>query len=206
MQTESEPTTEPTTGPTTGLSPRMRQLMEAALDVVAHEGIRGLTHRAVDRQAGLPEGSTSAYLRTRHALQSALVDYLATHLSDEVEALARRISEHPDDDARAAAEVGALLEQWLSGNELVARFALGLEATRDAELLQQWMRWRERMLEVVSSVVEQHGTPEPRDRAETVVAGFEGLLFGALLREPADRTPYLRRCTPLLIELLSPAT
>ena len=47
------------------LSPRRRQLLEAALHVIADEGLRGLTHRAVDRRAGLPEGSCSAYLRTR---------------------------------------------------------------------------------------------------------------------------------------------
>ena len=34
-------------------------------------GLRGLTHRAVDAEAGLPEGSCSAYMRTRVALLTA---------------------------------------------------------------------------------------------------------------------------------------
>ena len=54
------------------LSPRRRLLVDAAIEVVAAHGLRGLTHRAVDREAGLPEGSCSAYLRTRHAMISAL--------------------------------------------------------------------------------------------------------------------------------------
>ena len=41
------------------------------------QGLRGLTHRAVDRRAGLPEGSCSAYLRTRRALQGALTEHVA---------------------------------------------------------------------------------------------------------------------------------
>ena len=47
------------------LSPRRRRILDAATVVVADHGLRGLTHRAVDREAGLPEGSCSAYFRTR---------------------------------------------------------------------------------------------------------------------------------------------
>ena len=36
-----------TASPSTGLTPRRRELLRAALHVVADEGLRGLTHRAV---------------------------------------------------------------------------------------------------------------------------------------------------------------
>ena len=51
-------------------------------------GLRGLTHRAVDREAGLPEGSCSAYLRTRQALVLALTEYVAEGLTGDCEHLA----------------------------------------------------------------------------------------------------------------------
>ena len=70
------------------LSPRMELLLTAALHVVAEHGLRGLTHRAVDREAGLPEGSCSAYLRTRKALVLALTEYVADSLTADVEGLA----------------------------------------------------------------------------------------------------------------------
>ena len=38
------------------LSPRMELLLTAALHVVAEHGLRGLTHRAVDRAGGPPRG------------------------------------------------------------------------------------------------------------------------------------------------------
>ena len=66
----------------------MELLLTAALHVVAEHGLRGLTHRAVDREAGLPEGSCSAYLRTRKALVLALTQYVANSLTDDVERLA----------------------------------------------------------------------------------------------------------------------
>ncbi|WP_234038673.1 hypothetical protein [Micromonospora coerulea] len=39
--------------------------------------MRALTHRAVDARAGVPAGTTSAYLRTRQALIEAVVRRLA---------------------------------------------------------------------------------------------------------------------------------
>jgi DNA-binding transcriptional regulator YbjK len=47
---------------------RLEVIGDAAITVIAADGMRGLTHRAVDRAAGLPVGSTSYYARTRAAL------------------------------------------------------------------------------------------------------------------------------------------
>ena len=52
-------------------------IADAAIETLARAGSRGLTHRAVDRTAGLPLGSTSYYLRTRADLLRAAVDRLA---------------------------------------------------------------------------------------------------------------------------------
>jgi AcrR family transcriptional regulator len=52
-------------------------IADAAISTLARDGMRGLTHRAVDRTAGLPEGSASYYFRTRQALLQATVERLA---------------------------------------------------------------------------------------------------------------------------------
>jgi DNA-binding transcriptional regulator YbjK len=51
-------------------------LLDAALTVVADKGMKGLTHRAVDAAAQLPEGTTSNYYRNRAALVEAVLDRL----------------------------------------------------------------------------------------------------------------------------------
>ncbi|GAB3973037.1 TetR family transcriptional regulator [Plantactinospora veratri] len=56
---------------------RFAVITDAAIELVAELGMRGLTHRAVDARAGLPLGSTSAYFRTRKALIEAVVRRLA---------------------------------------------------------------------------------------------------------------------------------
>ena len=75
------------------LSARRRQILDAAVTVLATQGWRGLTHRAIDRAAGLAEGSSSAYYRSRSALQSAMADYVVWQLAADVEALAAELAE-----------------------------------------------------------------------------------------------------------------
>ena len=186
------------------LSPRMRQLLEAALVVTSEHGMRGLTHRAVDRQAGLPEGTCSAYLRTRHALTTALTSYVAARLGADVEHLSELLASCPGDHERATAETAALFDRWLHGRELVTRFELSLEAARDPELAAQFGAWRDTLISVVSVVLTQDGSPPDPSRAETLVVALDGVLLGALLRPEADRADYVRRCVALLIDGLSP--
>ena len=50
--------------------------MDAALRLVADQGMKGLTHRAVDAAARLPEGTTSNYYRSRASLVDAVLDRL----------------------------------------------------------------------------------------------------------------------------------
>ena len=55
---------------------RRAEIADTAITTLARDGMRGLTHRAVDRAAGLPEGSASYYFRTRQALLKATVERL----------------------------------------------------------------------------------------------------------------------------------
>jgi DNA-binding transcriptional regulator YbjK len=47
---------------------RREALVDAAIEVLAHEGARGLTFRAVDTQAGVPIGTASNYFASRDDL------------------------------------------------------------------------------------------------------------------------------------------
>lgn len=51
---------------------RRVQVAEAATRVLVSKGFRGLTHRSVDRHAGLPAGTTSNHFRTYQALVDAV--------------------------------------------------------------------------------------------------------------------------------------
>ena len=58
-------------------STRTRQVGDTAITVLADQGARGLTHRAVDQAAGFPPGTTSNYARTREALLTLALTRIA---------------------------------------------------------------------------------------------------------------------------------
>src|SRR5689334_15216803 len=91
------------------MSERRALLLDAAVSVVAADGLRGLTHRAVDATAHLPAGSTSNAFRSRAALLDAVLAHI---LATEREQLVR-LPPMPD----VAAVVGGAVE--------MARFLLG---------------------------------------------------------------------------------
>ena len=137
------------------LSPRRRQILAAATTVLAQQGNRGLTHRAVDREAGLPEGSSSAYFRTRDALLRALGDVVADRLAADVAALGARLASCPGDHERAVAEVSRLFSRWLGEPDLLAaRLELTVAATRDAALAERFTQWRDDLVGMVRGVME----------------------------------------------------
>lgn len=178
------------------LSPRRRALLDAALQVLAQQGLRGLTHRAVDRQAGLPQGTCSAYLRTRRALLTALTEYVAASLAADVDGLAAELADlpHDGDTTRQVDGVARMFLGWLEHPEmLLARQELTIEATRDAELAAVLAAARDGLVAVVDGILRARGKDHGPERAAWLVASLDGILLAALLRPAADRAGFLGR-------------
>lgn len=186
------------------LSPRRRRILDAALHVVADQGLRGLTHRAVDRQADLPEGSTSAYFRTRQALQTALTEYVASTLAADVDALAEELVDCNGADDRAVDLAIALFDRWLGERELLlAKLELSMEASRNPELAELLGTWRARLVDVVAGIMAQGNGTHSVDRAEALLAAYDGILFAALLKPARERRAFLSRSLALTMRGLS---
>jgi DNA-binding transcriptional regulator YbjK len=158
---------------------RRTEIADAAINTLARDGMRGLTHRAVDRAAGLPEGSASYYFPTRQALLQATVDRLAE--LDSADMLSgTALSELPRQDLDAFASVAAgIVETWLTtGRERqLARYELTLEATRRPELRQALVTAGAAIRAMVASHFAAAGIRQPGERAADFVAFLDGLLF-----------------------------
>jgi DNA-binding transcriptional regulator YbjK len=164
---------------------RRAEIADAAISTLARDGMRGLTHRAVDRAAGLPEGSASYYFRTRQALLQATVERLAELDSTDMPpgtgmppSTGLPASSGQDLDAFAAAASG-IVESWLtSGRERqLARYELALEATRRPELRQALVASGATIRAMVASQFAAAGVRQPGQRAADFVAFLDGLLF-----------------------------
>lgn len=121
---------------------RRRTLADAGLSILAGEGARGLTHRAVDRKAGVPTGTATNYFRTRDALISALVDRIGERLAPAPEDLSRRSSQPPGPDLFSDYMRDIARRLTTDRDATIALFELRLEAMRRPEVAGVLDRWR----------------------------------------------------------------
>ncbi|KUL63418.1 TetR/AcrR family transcriptional regulator [Streptomyces sp. NRRL S-1521] len=165
------------------VSDRRTLLADAALDVLADEGIRGLTHRAVDRRAAMPLGTTSAYFRTRAALLTGLVTRLVQLDQAELQTMAEELP--PLRTAEELVDGMALLaRKRLTGEgrrRSLARYACAVESVRDRELREILVPRENAGREAVRLFLSEHGVTDLDDRTHTLLTCVDGLVFDRLV-------------------------
>jgi DNA-binding transcriptional regulator YbjK len=170
---------------------RRDSLLDAALEVVVESGMRGLTHRAVDRAADVSEGTTSGYFRTRRALQLALAQRIAQRISGDVDAMGAELLSHEPTEDEIRSRVVDLFARWLASPLLVAKVELTLEATRDPDLAAIVNGDRARVIGIVENLLTECPRGERHQRASTLMAALDGILIEAMLRPASERAAYL---------------
>jgi len=132
-------------------------LCDTAIQLLADEGAKGLSHPKVDRRAGLPAGSTSFYFRTRAALLLATTRRVCElDLADLSAVLQSRGDERAEKGSSDISALAALI--MLSAHEprlsrTKARFELLLEANRDPALAAVFRENMELFAEVQRDIV-----------------------------------------------------
>jgi DNA-binding transcriptional regulator YbjK len=175
---------------------------DAALALLAERGMRGLTHRAVDEAAGLPQGSTSNLARTRQALLELAVRRLA-----EREARVLALHEMPDPRAGTGSLADALAlatHRALTRNRelTLARYELALEATRRPELRAYFDATGARFREQLAALVTGMGSTDPARHTLSLIAWADGLMFSCVAGSFGAEVPSLEEVEAGLRELL----
>ncbi|WP_327094454.1 TetR family transcriptional regulator [Nocardia vinacea] len=116
-------------------NPERRQaLLDAAIEVLAKEGARGLTFRAVDKEAGVPAGTASNYFANRDDLLTQVGGRFYERLTPSAATMAD-LATGPKTRAHITElmrETVGRLEAFRTG--YLAMLELRLEATRRPEL------------------------------------------------------------------------
>lgn len=116
---------------------RRLELCDAAITLLAEDGIKGLSHRKVDRAAGVPDGTTSFNFRTLAALVHAVAARVAAlDLAELTDATADSPAAG-EGDTRGASGLARLIMRSATGSPLIrtrARLELVLQSHRDATL------------------------------------------------------------------------
>ncbi|KUL43902.1 TetR/AcrR family transcriptional regulator [Streptomyces regalis] len=176
---------------------------DTALALLAERGMRGLTHRAVDEAAGLPQGSTSNLARTRQALLELAVRRLA-----EREARVLALEEMPDPrgglDALVEGLALATHRSLTRNRELtMARYELALEATRRPELRAYFDATGGRFRDQLTALMTAMGSTDPARHVLSLVAWADGLMFSCVAGSFSAQAPSLAEVRAGLRELLA---
>jgi DNA-binding transcriptional regulator YbjK len=149
------------------MSDRVQVLADAAIRVIATSGLRGLTYRAVDEEAGLPHGSTSNRFRTRDDLVAGVVKRMADLELADLETASDTAAPH---DA---------FGKWSSEGlaQTLTRFELMIEAVRSPQVAKTLDEQRMRFAALVdaSGVAEAVGFT-----SRELVAILAGLQFAEI--------------------------
>jgi AcrR family transcriptional regulator len=165
---------------------RRAAIADAGIALVARDGIRALTHRAIDRELGLPAGSTSYYLRTRRSLIEALVHRLVERTVQDVD------GPRPATVTEAAELLGAMTAHLITDRAVDnrARFALAVELAGDPDLhafVTSRSPIRAALLQQAEALLAAIGIPDAARRAPDLIALADGLVHDRLVGSRSDR-------------------
>ncbi|KUM88529.1 MULTISPECIES: TetR/AcrR family transcriptional regulator [Streptomyces] len=119
---------------------RRAALVDAGVEVLAREGARGLTFRAVDTEAGVPVGTASNYFTDRVDLLKQIDTRLHVRLAPDPDKLAELLT-RPKDRSLVAAFMHDLMARATHDRTgYLALLEMRLEATRRPELRASYTR------------------------------------------------------------------
>jgi DNA-binding transcriptional regulator YbjK len=151
---------------------RRRALLDAAIEVIAEQGIGRATHREIARRAGLPLGTTSYFFDSIEDLVLEAQRVFSQELLARIDALRALLADQRMTPRQA---IDGLADVLLAepAAQIISQFDVYLHATRQ---------------------------PELRDAVAAVIAGFEALTEAALTAAGARRPHQAARAFVALID------
>ncbi|MBV1852865.1 TetR/AcrR family transcriptional regulator [Catellatospora tritici] len=185
------------------MSDRRQQTLDAAIAVLGTRGLRALTHRAVDAQASLPEGSTSNGYRTRDALVGAVLDRLVEIETQVWQRLVDERAAPPASPEEFAQLIAAMVHQLTGAARhlTLARHAVFHEAAFQPELQGKIRAARDRLAAWGIPWVARLGSTDPRTDYLSMLALVDGLVAIQLACPDPDFDP-----TPAIRTMLAGIT
>ncbi|MEO3867573.1 TetR/AcrR family transcriptional regulator [Nonomuraea sp. B12E4] len=166
---------------------RRDQLGDVALEVLASEGSRGLTHRAVDQRAGLPAGTTANYYPSRETLLTAAAERINARRWKEYQARwpISHVRTGPEGLSDALCET---LRAALTTNRerCLAVLELSLEATRRPDLGELIAQNRRAQEKVVEGILQASGAHYGQADLVALTTWVYGTILWLLTRPPSE--------------------
>jgi DNA-binding transcriptional regulator YbjK len=169
---------------------RRQRIIDAAIRVVGHKGIAGLSHRSVAAEADVPLGSTTYHFKT---LDELMVAALRQANEGFAKVLAAR-GALEDTGGELAAELAGITGEWLAGDRtgLELEYELYLAALRRPALRPVAAEWTEGLVDLLARRTDPV-------TARALVALVDGICLQVLLTGAAYDEEYTREMLARLI-------
>lgn len=171
------------------MASRRETLLDAAIRVLGDRGIKALTHRAVDIEAGLSAGSTSNYFSTREALLSAIVERFAERERQSFEDVAITVA--PTSAAELGRALAAAVRESTGPNRALtlSRYALLVESANNPVLRRQMAATGARVNAWTASWLRAVGSRDPERHVHVLGNYATGLVLHQLAMPDPDFDP-----------------
>ncbi|MGO2599876.1 MAG: TetR/AcrR family transcriptional regulator [Brevibacterium aurantiacum] len=155
---------------------------DSAIAVVAEQGVRGLTHRAVDALAELPVGSTSNVYRTRDALITGIMGRIGDLNSQQLD----RLPDMFRDSGKPAQEIAVdFCMNWLTTDR--NRFYTMIMLSLDPALPDEAVVAKQRNMRSINGFIMRFGQVDA-DLARRINSSVMGMMVSELMAGTADRS------------------
>lgn len=142
-------------------------LLEAALRVVAREGIRSVTHRKVAQEAGVSLSATSYHFSSIDAI---LLEAMRHYVTSAISRYGETFDDLHSEDEFCAAVLQIVLEVQRDSIDAILLYELYAQAARDSN-------YRELVMDWSSNTVTRFSAYYPDDVVVKVAALLDGFLF-----------------------------
>ncbi|MEV5411368.1 TetR family transcriptional regulator [Thermopolyspora sp. NPDC052614] len=173
---------------------RRRALMDAAIELLAASGVHGLTHRAVEKAAGLPQGTASNYFRSREALLVAAAERIVELHHADMDRIGRRHTDTAGPPPDITEHIAGLLATSLLEaattlrTRYLAIFELRLEAVRRPALASALAALQDTSISLTAGHHADLNLPIPPEKIPTLITLYGGALFTLVTAPPGHIT------------------
>jgi DNA-binding transcriptional regulator YbjK len=178
-------------------------IIEATIRLIGSDGVDGVTHRAVAREAGVSLSSTTYHFASKDEIVSDALRRVAAIEIDRIARDAERLAVGHPDVASIARALAAWLTEQVEGEGLLrvrAGYHLQLEAARRPELRAIHVAWGQAVHGLAERVLAAAGSPRPHTDAGILSSAIDGMRLDEVT---APRPDFERRARPVIERLLS---
>ncbi|WP_330342091.1 TetR/AcrR family transcriptional regulator [Streptomyces sp. NBC_00557] len=184
---------------------RRTALLDAAIEVLAREGSRGLTLRAVDKEAAVPTGTASNYFTNRTDLLAQVMRRTRERLTPDPAEVAGTLNAEPSHEVVRTLMLQLVDRMRRDRSSHLAMLELRLEATRRPELHAELARFFTAELDANIDFHLGHGLPGDRTGVVVLYLAMLGLIVDDLTVPEVLRPHQLDALVDTMVTRLLPA-